>query len=124
MAGIAVEVLRHSGHVLQQDFAALDEGVSMMEMVEGSVSALHQLARNPYVARLIFSDYDLVNIISQLLSFDEINSGDDDLMMREILGLVYQLTKTPEGAKAVESAGPTPYIVGMSQIMYAVVNVL
>lgn len=31
--------------------------------------------------------------------------------MREIMGLIYQLTKTPEGAKDVQMYGPQPYII-------------
>lgn len=110
-----MDVLRESGSILQQDFNASEEGVSMTEMVEGAVSALHQLARNKAIAHQIFTDYVLVDIITKLLSFDEINSNEDDLMMREILGLIYQLTKSKEGAKAVELSGPTPFIVDALQ---------
>jgi hypothetical protein len=115
IAGIAIDILRQSGTILQQDFMASEDGVSMTEMVEGAVSALHQLARNKLVARQIYTDFILVDIITKLLSFDEINSNEDDLMMREILGLIYQLTKSSEGATAVELSGPTPYIVDALQ---------
>lgn len=39
-----------------------------------------------------------------------INNNEDELMMREIMGLLYQLTKTPEGAKTVKLCGTLPHI--------------
>jgi hypothetical protein len=42
---------------------------------------------------------------------EQINSNEDLLIMREILGFLYQLTKTTEGAKAVKMFNFVPHIV-------------
>lgn len=44
------------------------------------------------------------------MAHEQISNNEDDLMMREIMGLVYQLTKTSDGANAVKSCGPEPHI--------------
>lgn len=44
------------------------------------------------------------------MSNDEVSENDDELMMREIMGLIYQLTKTREGAKAVLAYEAQPFI--------------
>jgi len=109
--GIAIEVLERSGTILHQDFEALEDGVSILETVEGAVAALHQLARDARVANSVVNNRNVMTILVALMGIEQINSNEDDLMMREILGLLYQLTKTKEGAKAVEAYGPTPTIV-------------
>ncbi len=45
----------------------------------------------------------------QLLTWEECNS-DDEVLQREVLGLLYQLSKSPEGARIVESHGPTAVV--------------
>uniref|UniRef100_A0A914I989 Suppressor of forked domain-containing protein n=1 Tax=Globodera rostochiensis TaxID=31243 RepID=A0A914I989_GLORO len=44
------------------------------------------------------------------MSNEKVNKNEDELMMREIMGLVYQLTKSREGAKAVLTYEAQPYI--------------
>lgn len=60
---IAIEVLEHSGNRLTEDFDGLTEGVSLLELVEAAVSVLHQLAREPAVAELIYLNKPLMHII-------------------------------------------------------------
>ncbi|CEF65729.1 Armadillo segment polarity protein [Strongyloides ratti] len=103
---IAVEVLSRSGMQLRMDFTAMEDGVSQMEMVEGSVSALHQLATNHDVAVFLLESPQIISLLGDLVSMEQINNNDDDLMMRELMGLFYQLTKSPEGARIIERIGP------------------
>lgn len=42
---------------------------------------------------------------------EQINNNDDLLILREVLGLLYQLTKNTEGAKAVKLYGVVPLVV-------------
>lgn len=37
-------------------------------------------------------------------------ANDDELLQRELLGLLYQLSKTPEGARQLDMYGPTPVL--------------
>uniref|UniRef100_A0A0N5BTA9 Armadillo segment polarity protein n=1 Tax=Strongyloides papillosus TaxID=174720 RepID=A0A0N5BTA9_STREA len=106
IVGIAVEVLSRSGIQLRMDFTSMEDGVSQMEMVEGSVSALHQLATNQDVAIFLLESPQIMSLLSDLVSMEQINNNDDDLMMRELMGLFYQLSKSPEGARIVERIGP------------------
>ena len=46
----------------------------------------------------------------QLLGMDKINNNDDLLVLREVLGLLYQLSKSEEGAKTVKDYGAIPFI--------------
>lgn len=52
----------------------------------------------------------LILLVFQLMSLEQISNNEDELMMREIMGLIYQLTKTADGTRAVQMYGPTPYI--------------
>jgi len=108
---IAIEVLEHSGSRLSEDFDGLTEGVSLLELVEASISVLHQLARDPAVAELVYLNKPLMHILITLLSMEQINNNDDLLILREVLGLLYQLTKNTEGAKAVKLCGVVPLVV-------------
>jgi hypothetical protein len=111
VVSITVEILIQSGSLLMHNFDGLTEGVSLLEMVEGAISALHQLAKDPLIAQIIFNNPDIMNILVDLMSRSEISNNEDELMMREIVGLIYQLTKTPEGAQTVKMYGPVPHIV-------------
>uniref|UniRef100_A0A0N4ZV52 Armadillo segment polarity protein n=1 Tax=Parastrongyloides trichosuri TaxID=131310 RepID=A0A0N4ZV52_PARTI len=106
VVSIAVEVFTRSGLQLRMDFSSMEDGVSQMEMVEGSVSALHQLATNNDVAIFLLESPSIMNLLGDLVSMEQINNNDDDLMMRELMGLFYQLSKSPEGARIVERLGP------------------
>lgn len=44
------------------------------------------------------------------MAHEQISNNEDELMMREIMGLVYQLTKTKDGAKAVQMYELQPHI--------------
>ena len=51
---------------------------------------------------------DVLPLILELLTHPAVSNSADELLERELLGLVYQLSKTAEGARAVESAGAAP----------------
>lgn len=95
-------------------------------MVEGAISALHQLAKNNASAQYIYARpktmkmlFD-VNIYHhfksqisssfQLMGCEQVYQNEDELMMREIMGLLYQLTKTSEGANRITDFGFKCYI--------------
>lgn len=46
-----------------------------------------------------------MSFLFQLLSWEEVYSNDDELLQRELLGLLYQLSKTPEGARRIDMYG-------------------
>lgn len=76
-----METLEESGNLLHTDFNGLSDGVSLLEMVEGAISALHQvfildpdlvalflnfnfqLAKAPLVAKLVYSHSPIMNIL-------------------------------------------------------------
>lgn len=60
---IAIEVLESSGDQLRVDFNALTEGVSLIELVEVAISLFHQLARDFRVAKIIYSNHRIMNIL-------------------------------------------------------------
>lgn len=60
---IAAEILENSGIVLQQDFNGVTDGVSLLEMVEGAISALHQLAKDVRVAQFIYTNHRIMSIL-------------------------------------------------------------
>uniref|UniRef100_A0A0R3S1F0 Armadillo segment polarity protein n=1 Tax=Elaeophora elaphi TaxID=1147741 RepID=A0A0R3S1F0_9BILA len=107
---LAVDVLGRAGSQLRQDPDALADGVAMRELVEGAVSALHQLGNDPQSADLMLRDHPFVEMLIKLLSWEEIYASDDELLQRELLGLLYQLSKTPEGARQLDMYGPTPVL--------------
>ncbi|VDN19726.1 unnamed protein product [Gongylonema pulchrum] len=80
---LAMDVLGRAGVQLRQDPDALADGVAMRELVEE---------------------------IFQLLSWEEVYANDDELLQRELLGLLYQLSKTPEGARQLDMYGPAPVL--------------
>lgn len=44
------------------------------------------------------------------MSNEQVSRNDDELLMREIMGLIYQISKTKEGAKAVLAYEAQPHI--------------
>ncbi|MCP9260411.1 Protein humpback-2 [Dirofilaria immitis] len=108
---LAVDVLGRAGTQLLQDPDALADGVAMRELVEGAVSALHQLGNDPQSAEFMLRDHPFIDMLIKLLSWEEIYASDDELLQRELLGLLYQLSKTPEGARQLDMYGPTPVLV-------------
>lgn len=48
---------------MQQDFNGVTDGVLLLEMVEGAISALHQLAKDQYVAQFIYNHINILNIL-------------------------------------------------------------
>uniref|UniRef100_A0A1I8AFD0 RIH_assoc domain-containing protein n=1 Tax=Steinernema glaseri TaxID=37863 RepID=A0A1I8AFD0_9BILA len=109
---IALRVLITSGRIILENFDADDEGIKHLDMVESAVSALHQLATDQGVADEIVKEHESMTVLIYLLALDEVNNSEDELLMREIMGLIYQLSKQPENAKIVEGYGPTEYIAG------------
>ncbi|KAL3093073.1 hypothetical protein niasHT_022523 [Heterodera trifolii] len=107
---LSVALLEQSGKQLVHDWGGLCDGVSLLEMVEGAISALHQLTKDGTSAAQVFSRSTTMKIIVYLISSEKVNQNEDELMMREIMGLIYQLTKSREGAKAVLAYEAQPYI--------------
>jgi len=54
--------------MLRQDFDGLSEGVSLIEMVEGTISALHQLAKDQHVAQFIYNHTSIMTIVVDVRS--------------------------------------------------------
>uniref|UniRef100_A0A915E436 Armadillo segment polarity protein n=1 Tax=Ditylenchus dipsaci TaxID=166011 RepID=A0A915E436_9BILA len=103
-----------SGNLLIEDFEGLSDGVSLTEMVESAVSALHQLAKYLQVSQAVYRNSSLMNILVNLVSSDNIKNAEDELMMRELMGLLYQLTKSADVyncAKTVQMFVPQPHII-------------
>lgn len=63
MVTLAVDVLGRAGTQLRQDPDALADGVAMRELVEGAVSALHQLGNDPQSADLMLRDHPFVDML-------------------------------------------------------------
>uniref|UniRef100_A0A915BQ88 Uncharacterized protein n=1 Tax=Parascaris univalens TaxID=6257 RepID=A0A915BQ88_PARUN len=110
VVSLAMDVLARAGAQLRQDPEAVADGVAMRELVEGAVSALHQLANDPQVAATMLRDHPFIDVLIKLLSWEEVYANDDELLQRELLGLLYQLSKTPEGARQLDMYGPTPVL--------------
>jgi hypothetical protein len=64
---LAVKLLEESGKELADEWTGLREGVSLLEMVEGAISALHQLARNPMSAAYIINRPLLMNLLIDVI---------------------------------------------------------
>ena len=107
---LAVELLEESGKELANDWNGLRDGVSLLEMAEGAITALHQLARDPASANYIINRQFLMCLLVDLMANDQVSQNEDELLMREIMGLIYQLTKSREGGKAVLTYGAQPHI--------------
>ncbi|KHN84342.1 Protein humpback-2 [Toxocara canis] len=110
VVSLTMDVLARAGAQLRQDPEAVADGVAMRELVEGAVSALHQLANAPQVAATMLRDHPFIDMIIKLLSWEEVYANEDELLQRELLGLLYQLSKTPEGARQLDMYGPTPVL--------------
>ncbi|VDN03883.1 unnamed protein product [Thelazia callipaeda] len=107
---LTMDVLGRAGSQLRQDPDALADGVAMRELVEGAISALHQLGNDLQSAELMLRDHSFIDMLVKLLSWEEIYVNEDELLQRELLGLLYQLSKTPEGARQLEMYGVTPVL--------------
>ncbi|KAK6041396.1 hypothetical protein COOONC_21098 [Cooperia oncophora] len=112
MARRVLQTLDMNGELnVTQDPAAESDGVPIWGVVEGAVSALHQLASHPAVAAHLCEDPAFLTLIVEFLSRSDVSGAEDELLERELLPLFYQLSKTPEGARTVEEAGVTPILV-------------
>lgn len=58
-----MDVVGRAGNQLRQDPDALADGVAMRELVEGAVSALHQLGNDPHSADLMLHDYPFLDML-------------------------------------------------------------
>uniref|UniRef100_A0A914KT87 Armadillo segment polarity protein n=1 Tax=Meloidogyne incognita TaxID=6306 RepID=A0A914KT87_MELIC len=112
---LSIEFLEETGRELAKDWLGLRDGVSLLEMVEGAISALHQFARDPTSSALILHRPVVMNLLVDLISNPDVNSTNDELLMREIMGLIYQLTKSRDGAKTVIAYEAQPHIVAALQ---------
>ncbi|KAK6730059.1 hypothetical protein RB195_006862 [Necator americanus] len=111
VVSLTVDILARAAATIREDPAAESDGVPIWGVVEGAVSALHQLASHPAVAAQLCDDPSFIALIVEFLSRSDVSGAEDELLERELLGLLYQLSKTPEGARTVEEAGVTPTLV-------------
>lgn len=58
-----MELLEHSGRQLVQDWKGLCDGVSLLEMVEGAISALHQIARDVSSTAYIYNRHNIMKLL-------------------------------------------------------------
>ncbi|KAF7636141.1 hypothetical protein Mgra_00004400 [Meloidogyne graminicola] len=107
---LTIEFLEETGRELARDWLGLRDGVSLLEMVEGAISALHQFARDPTSAAYILHRPLVMNLLVDLISNPDVNSTNDELLMREIMGLLYQLSKSHNGAKTIIAYEAQPHI--------------
>ncbi|PIO67307.1 hypothetical protein TELCIR_10948 [Teladorsagia circumcincta] len=105
VVSLTVDILGRAAATIREDPAAESDGVPIWGVVEGAVSALHQLASHPAVAAQLCEDPAFLTLIVEFLSRSDVSGAEDELLERELLGLLYQLSKTPEGARTVEEAG-------------------
>lgn len=61
-----MELLEESGTELAKDWTGLRDGVSLLEMVEGAISALHQLAKSSKSVEYIINRVLLMNILVEV----------------------------------------------------------
>ncbi|CAI5437655.1 unnamed protein product [Caenorhabditis angaria] len=117
---LTVDILRRAVTAIDENPNIEVDGVPMWGVVEGAVSALHQLANHPGVAAACCDDRGeignpqhppFLDLIVRLLARPEVASNEDELLERELLGLLYQLSKRPDGARAVEDTGVTSILI-------------
>uniref|UniRef100_A0A8R1DM95 Armadillo segment polarity protein n=1 Tax=Caenorhabditis japonica TaxID=281687 RepID=A0A8R1DM95_CAEJA len=111
---LTIDILRRATTAIDESPSIEVDGVPMWGVVEGAVSTLHQLATHPGVASACCDDLGQIgnpefppflDVLQRLLERPEVASNADEVLEREILGLLYQLSKRPDGAKAVEITG-------------------
>lgn len=111
---LTMDILRRAITAIDENPNVEVDGVPMWGVVEGAVSTLHQLANHPAVASACCDDMGqlgnqdfppFLEMIHRLLARPEVVANDDEVLEREILGLLYQLSKRPDGARAVENTG-------------------
>lgn len=116
VVSLTMDILRRAITAIEENPDIAVDGVPMWGVIEGSVSALHQLAVHPAVAAACCDDIGQVgnpecppflDLIYRLLSHPRLTTMEDEVLEREILGLMYQLSKRPDGARAVEATGVT-----------------
>ncbi|CAB3407681.1 unnamed protein product [Caenorhabditis bovis] len=117
---LTIDILRRAIIAIDENPNIEVDGVPMWGVIEGAVSALHQLANHPAVAASCCDDRGqpgnpdqppFLELIVRLLARPEVSSNDDELLERELLGLLYQLSKRPDGARAVEDCGVTALLI-------------
>ncbi|CAI2292429.1 unnamed protein product [Caenorhabditis sp. 36 PRJEB53466] len=114
VVSLTMDILRRAITAIDENPNIEVDGVPMWGVVEGSISTLHQLANHPAVASACCDDMGqtgnpdfppFLDLLHRLLARPEVASNEDEVLEREILGLLYQLSKRPDGARAVENAG-------------------
>ncbi|GMT34386.1 hypothetical protein PFISCL1PPCAC_25683 [Pristionchus fissidentatus] len=104
LIAVTMEILSSAAAELRMDVGATsDDGVSMWEIAEASAGALHQLAAHETVAGWLIDEPALVPIIKEILESEEATAA-DEVMQRELLGVLYQMSKTEAGATKIEAA--------------------
>ncbi|CAD6190963.1 unnamed protein product [Caenorhabditis auriculariae] len=116
VVSLTVDILRRAVTAIEENPSIEVDGVPMWGVIEGAVSALHQLANHPAVASVLCDDRGqpgnaeqppFLDLVVHVLARPDVVSNQDELLERELLGLLYQLSKRPDGARAVEEAGAT-----------------
>ncbi|CAJ0944545.1 unnamed protein product, partial [Mesorhabditis belari] len=102
---LAMEVWILAINKLREDPNAETDGVPMWGVVEGAVSALHQLATHKQVSHDLIHNSDALQLIYELLRDPFVSQSDDEVLERELLGLLYQISQTSDGASAVDQSG-------------------
>ncbi|UMM15250.1 hypothetical protein L5515_002752 [Caenorhabditis briggsae] len=119
VVSLTMDILRRAVTAIDENPDIAVDGVPMWGVVEGSVSALHQLANHPAVAAACCDDIGqgslecppFLDLLHRLLAHHRLSQMEDEVLEREILGLLYQLSKRPDGARAVENTGVTPLLI-------------
>ena len=100
LSRISCEPQRSNPGVNQPPQAVYMDGVRMEEIVEGTVGALHILARDPH-NRAIIRGHSIIPIFVGLL-FNEIEN-----IQRVAAGVLCELSTEKEGAEMIEAEGAT-----------------
>ncbi|KAJ1368033.1 Armadillo/beta-catenin-like repeat [Parelaphostrongylus tenuis] len=98
VVSLTVDILGRAAATIREDPAAESDGVPIWGVVEA-------------VAAQLCDDPAFIPLIVEFLSRNDVSGSEDELLERELLGLLYQLSKTPEGARNVDEAGVTPILV-------------
>ncbi|CAJ0572235.1 unnamed protein product, partial [Mesorhabditis spiculigera] len=110
VVSLAMEVWILAVNKLREDPNAETDGVPMWGVVEGAVSALHQLATDKQVAMDLVHQTEALILTYELLRDPYVSQSDDEVLERELLGLLYQIAQNSDGASAIDEAGFMPIL--------------
>lgn len=73
IVSLTVTIFAGAVQEFREDTMAERDGVPMWSVMEGAVAALHQLAAHPDVATELYSNPDVLALVSELLSRSEVS---------------------------------------------------